>query len=601
MALSWAAEDNDGAAHSWHLRDRLIAADREWHVCLATECLTVLVAGSDTGPNKALLLESGAGIVLGTVFSRQPGSYDHPRALTHFSPPESQQLIAGNGKQLVDDYWGRYVAFIAGKEIRVLRDPVGALPCFSVRHQHVRIFFSSFGDLEPFDLPATSVNWQFIAAHMYQPRLLRCAQTGLDGFEEILPGQCWRLTRDGRIAKEMYWSPTTIARSGRLDTLPSLIQQIDDTTRRCVSAWASCYPRIVHLLSGGLDSSIVLRCIRYHPRIDVTALNFYNSFSSSSDERRYARLMSESVGCRLIEVEESPANADLRVILNAAPSVKPWGLQYYQTHTADERAITDSVGADAVFSGSGGDHIYLQGPVALAASDYAHDRGLDSYLIRLCFDIASIEGLTFASVIRGALRDGYGFRSWKPEQHVRPMRLTTSRVREVATDSGLLDPPWVEDKTGLAYGKLQHLLISTAVPHDFYHPFPWPAAPDRVSPLISQPLIELCLQTPTYLLAMGGQDRYLAREAFSNVLPEQIVKRRAKGTADAYMQRLITRNLDFARELLLDGLLVSNNLLDRTKLEQVLTADGGNLRPEAAEIVIFHLGTEAWLRRAMRK
>jgi len=116
-----------------------------------------------------------------------------------------------------------------------------------------------------------------------------------------------------------------------------------------------------------------------------------------------------------------------------------------------------------------------------------------------------------------------------------------------------------------------------------------------VHPLWSQPLLELALRIPTYVLTSQGWDRALARRAFAADLPQEIVARRTKGVLDYYAKRILRRNLGFARELLLDGMLVKRGLLDRKALEEVLSG-----RPTAIESPVVELfdyvSTEAWLR-----
>jgi hypothetical protein len=47
---------------------------------------------------------------------------------------------------------------------------------------------------------------------------------------------------------------------------------------------------------------------------------------------------------------------------------------------------------------------------------------------------------------------------------------------------------------------------------------------------------------------------------------------------------------------MLDGILVKEGLLDRRRVETVLADRHSVVGPEAAELVAFHLSTEAWLR-----
>ena len=84
-----------------------------------------------------------------------------------------------------------------------------------------------------------------------------------------------------------------------------------------------------------------------------------------------------------------------------------------------------------------------------------------------------------------------------------------------------------------------------------------------MTPLFSQPLIELVMRIPTWLLTLGGWDRALARRAFQHDVPRRILTRRTKGGQEEHAKAIFVRDLDFARDLLLDGRLVQERMLDR--------------------------------------
>jgi asparagine synthase (glutamine-hydrolysing) len=155
--------------------------------------------------------------------------------------------------------------------------------------------------------------------------------------------------------------------------------------------------------------------------------------------------------------------------------------------------------------------------------------------------------------------------------------------------------PWLTATRGVAPGKLWQI-FSISNHADFYDPLALPDAPERVAPLLSQPLMETCLRIPTYILNTGGRDRAIARHAFEKELPRQIFTRRTKGLIDSVLMQLLRSNLSFVRELMLDGLLVKEGLLDRRRVETVLEDRHSVMGPDATELVAYHLSTEAWLR-----
>jgi asparagine synthase (glutamine-hydrolysing) len=158
-----------------------------------------------------------------------------------------------------------------------------------------------------------------------------------------------------------------------------------------------------------------------------------------------------------------------------------------------------------------------------------------------------------------------------------------------------IHPAWLAAHD-LPIGKF-HQLGMLICPFEYYNHYLREASPERVQPLMSQPLLELCLAIPTYVLTHGGRGRALARQAFAHQIPPQIASRRSKGGTANYIANVLQRNLRFAREMLLDGLLASRGLLDKRRVEASLA---GSLASKAGYVTEIHacIATEAWLRRA---
>src|SRR5258708_28395529 len=117
-----------------------------------------------------------------------------------------------------------------------------------------------------------------------------------------------------------------------------------------------------------------------------------------------------------------------------------------------------------------------------------------------------------------------------------------------------------------------------------------------VTPLVIQPLLETALRITTYLHCRISQDRAAARAAFVDVLPPEIVQRGlGKGGPDLWARDVVENNTGFLREFLLDGILMRRRLIDRTKLEIVLSP-----RVVKSTVVVgdiyAKLYIEAWLR-----
>jgi asparagine synthase (glutamine-hydrolysing) len=173
-------------------------------------------------------------------------------------------------------------------------------------------------------------------------------------------------------------------------------------------------------------------------------------------------------------------------------------------------------------------------------------------------------------------------------------KLVADRAIAGALQRGGFTHPLFESVCAVPPGKLWQA-YAISMPPEFYDPLGAPEDPEPVQPLLSQPLMELCLRIPTYVLTNSGWDRALARQAFRADVPREILRRRSKGGLEENTQEILTRNLATARELLLDGELRQAGLLDPDRVAEVLS-DRPTSIPGVASEVFDHLGTEAWLR-----
>jgi len=114
-------------------------------------------------------------------------------------------------------------------------------------------------------------------------------------------------------------------------------------------------------------------------------------------------------------------------------------------------------------------------------------------------------------------------------------------------------------------------------------------------PLLSQPLIEVCLQIPTYHLLRGGRERGLAREAFADRVPSQILRRRDKGSILSHATEMIRESEPFVRELLLEGVVARVGVHVRRELEPYIV-QGHAFREEHMLPLLACIAAEVWAR-----
>ena len=563
--------------------------------------LRVYHTGAQRPSIESIAFPRGDGVVLGTLFDRAKLERE-PGARVQLSGSEAERIVASGGKHLIDRYWGRYVSFMystGDATVRILRDPTGVLPCYYASLPNLLIIFSWADDARMAGLTRCSVDWRYVARHVC------CADpqsrtTGIREIHQIHPGECLEV-RNARItAARQLWDPVSIARREWPDSIEETTRNIRSRTEQVVAAWASRHPRIVHLLSGGLDSSVLFHCLASAPsRPRITCLNYYGVAGANSDERCFARLALNGHDCELIERPSQDAAHDLRRMLDCARTAVPLGL-IYRTLTRDvERQLARQADATAYFSGVGGDAVFYQGPVALALADHLRAHLGANGFFELALAIARMENLSLASAVLLACRALLP--NARPDDTVKSVRersvVDPEVLRAAANEPDFFWHRYSATRNRLSPAKLRHLYHMRGYGVYFYSPFAERDDPEYVCPLISQPLMELCMQIPAYMHTAAGWDRALERRAFMHVLPAKLVQRRRKGSIGIAMNVLLRNNLGFVRELMLEGRLIEHQLLDRRKVEAALTGTNVTLSPAAAEIIGEHLSTEVWLQR----
>jgi asparagine synthase (glutamine-hydrolysing) len=591
VALVWSPADAAASAKALRLSQRLQHDLPVWTCVLSRSGLAVFVAGTHRGSSRAYLL--GDGVVLGTLFRFSDtiaGSFQLVLA-----PTECSAILKSAGRELIDAYWGRYVAFLYDAstcETLILRDPTGGMPCLWVESDGVRICCSWFEDCLRIEPRQYSVNWDTVTIRL-AVALFHSEQSALNDVSELRPGECVRF-RNGSHSKAFYWSPVEVANRDRLEDSSEATAALRSTTRMCIHAWASRYRGLVHYLSGGLDSAIVLAGLcSATVGTPVTALNYYAP-GADGDERIFARAASARFGCRLVE-EERNASVDLRGILSARRTVQPTSLYVRLEASQHEAQLASSTESDGIFSGDGGDTLFFRTPASLTAVDYVRDHGLCARALEVAFNAAYLEDTSLWSVLRDVWC--YGVR--RKRQHSLAEQRSdwgalTAEVAQSVARLGDFAHPWFAEREQLPPGKLSQAFLLSFAP-DYYDPLGNDAQPEHACPLLSQPLVELCLRIPTYILAPGPQDRMLARNAFADDLPFEILRRPTKGGIARHVKQVLHENLDFLSDFLLDGVLVSRKLLDRNKLAAALSDVPTREKYWAPEIFEY-VGIESWAR-----
>lgn len=555
------------------------------------------------------LLDASRGIILGRLFHRRDdlSSLEVPETI---DGKTTHRVIETGVRSVIDDFWGEYVAFISdasSSRAWVLRDPTGKVPCYRARFEEVDTFFAHIEDIRCLGLWRFTIDERIILSHLVFAKGSGGRLTGLKEVTVLLAGECAQY-KHGTSSTEFYWNPLRISIDNPIEDASEAELMLHKTTRTCVLAWASCFDSILLGISGGIDSSIVLSCLRDAPRnISITCDTVYSTSGSSDDERQFARTAAGALGRRLVETR---LNTDWCF---EPPENCPRAAEPYFFSAVSKRRIEEaerSVGRefDALFSGFGGDELFFDRGLNPTVADYLFSHGLRRAALRIALDDSYIDGASLWEIAKRAVPYGLMRRSWNiRDEAVRRVRRSLALHDLLVSEDiyasafaakEIFHPLFIEPMRSVPPGKVYHSFLRSVAANHRYRPrtAPEERLPVEVDPLQSQPLMELTLRIPLYVLRAGGRDRGLARRAFSDELPKEIVLRRSKGTGEDALQASVIRKVGMLRELLLDGYLVRQGYLSRSKLREVLEPTMPTKFKSTASVLLNCLVVEWWVR-----
>lgn len=620
LAFIWDYKDQSCIQQVASLRIPILSTS-PWSIVYDNRGVLVLDHVSASRVASTHSLANSHGVILGSLFRRVKDG-DSAESVRDLDDRETARTIESSGRHLLHNYWGSYFAVIhdhKAKTCGVLRDPTANLACYHARWGRIHIFFSDMEDFARYIPLRVSVNWPHIAARLLSGLALSrtCA---LNEIEDI-PGGEWIALSTDTEHRTLLWHPSQFCVEDGLQDECSAAGELRSTVVSVVQALASQHKDIMVLLSGGLDSSIVTSALSLSQQSygrQITCLNFYiaNDASArsatltlpylnsenlakvrrvlgSADERKYARSVAVRCGVRLMERERAPFDLDFSRIYDAPLAPRPSAYTFLLDEDDTECEVAASIGATACFAGQGGDSVFYATFRAIGALDYAFTHRIRSGLIRHILLTATLSRESvphvFAKVVKhGLLR----IQLPSPFDSMKRPHLVTD---EAATGipSNYFHHPWVEAAPQLCPGKRNHVLgiTNSLLYHNVYRR---ERIAPSVHPLASQPVVETCLRIPTYVLLADGISRGLARRAFRDLLPPDVIARTAKGSGLAFYQNVVRRNMTSIRDHLLNGILVQKNLLDRSKLDSYLTDEQLFLTVQPEQILDY-VACEAWL------
>lgn len=536
------------------------------------------VAVLTNGHCACLALDDG-GCVIGTLFRRHgPAS-----AIGRLDASDTRAILESGGDLLLVSCWGGYVAAVGdGNEVRILRDPSAALSCYFAAGPGFAAFASDARLLVESGLASVELDWSALGRHFLSAGVPN-PETALRDVRELLPGFAL-IAPDDCGMQLPCWSPWHHVREATDDADPAA-ERLVRVVVHCVRAWTAGRGRLLASVSGGLDSSIVAACLA-HSAADVICLTMYGE-DPTGDERVFARQLCGHLGLQLLEraydIDAIEIDAPLAPHLPRTKD-RTQAIAYEQAHLA----AALEMGAGAFITGNGGDSVFGYSQSAAAIADRLLAEGVGWGLLSTLRDVCRQTGCGPIEAAWSALKLARGPRRYRCRPD--PLFLHPDLVAD-ARDLRF-NHPWLDAPANALPGKAAQIASILRVQQCF--------EPDRgrclpvLNPLMSQPIMELCLSIPSWEWRKGGEDRALAREAFAGMLPASLLRRRVKGGPDGFAASILDRFREEIRERLLEGHLARHHILDRDALARTLNDERPGLGAERVRILEF-LAAEAWL------
>ena len=570
---------------------RMESNSGSWSCAVRMDGLAVFYTGASPRDGLVHTLDGGRGVIFGTIFS---GTHENSAIGPIVDRTSTDRIIGSRGRDLISDYWGDYVAIFCDNSgvAHVVRGPATRLPCLRLSESGIDLLCSWVGDALAISSRSFALDWDYLTAHVVDPVI--GSRTAIDNITELACGM--RLTRSSTTSEATLWSPFEVAAQSPIEDAAAALAALNNATRQSVRAWGSQHKRILLYLSGGLDSSIVLGCLRQTlPDLSIVCVTEHSP-GVNTDERVFAEIAATQAGCELV-ARERTSNFDMSALLQSVVAVRPEANVRRAELSQFEAQMAKRHGASAVFTGVGGDEVFCGGDARFCAADFLHHHSPRPEFISIAANVAQSEGITVWKALRTARR-------WEAMKHPEMPISVACASRSLVTTETLERARLFkkqhdsfasfERSDDYALGKLWQI-YSILQGGYFYDPLCPDGAPPQIEPLLSQPILDVCLRTPSYVMLPGARDRALARRAFADILPSVIARRFSKGGIEEHSRAALHHNQAFVKEFLLDGRLASKGILDRVRLEEALC--GASIKALNVSSELFHyLAVESWIR-----
>ncbi|MBZ5666372.1 MAG: asparagine synthase (glutamine-hydrolyzing) [Acidobacteriia bacterium] len=432
-------------------------------------------------------------------------------------------------------------------------------------------------------------------------------QTLLRNIYKLGPGSCM-VVKDGKVRVRQYWDLEFSPRERSIqDAETELLSLLDEAVRLHM---ISDVP-VGFLLSGGVDSTAMLGFTvgKTDKKLSSYTLGF--SAPGLADERPYARLAAERYGSEHHEMTiTSKEFADFLPSFAwhmEEPCCEPQAVALYYV----SRLAKDYV--KVLISGEGGDEAFAGYPIyrnllwleRIKTALRPFNGALSAVLTRLNSVVRSPRIAKYAPLLNLPLESYYYSRTSNPG------RFFNSRVKDLYS-ADFLHHVDKEISTSLVRGylrigagsKLNKMLYTdtkTSLPDDLLLKADKMTMANSIElrvPFLDHKFLEFAAALPESLKVRWFTTKFIAKRAFKDRLPQQILRRKKVGFPVPYEAWQRTELKDWIQGLLLDREALSRGYFRKSCIEHLIKEDAqfGGYSKEILSLVSLELWHRAFLK-----
>jgi len=377
----------------------------------------------------------------------------------------------------------------------------------------------------------------------------------------------WLSPDDLSICPQRYWSVTVTERRHRRPFDASAVRDFRQVMEAAVRSQLLSDVPVGFTLSGGFDSSAIVAIVADAAHRPLPIFSGQTPEDAAKDETRYVQAMMRRYRSKL-DVTFCPINdirlsRDLSLVIEQQeepfgdPSIIAHGMLMDAAQARNIRVVLGGQGGDEVLFGytwmlngllsEDARHLWLR-------RFWAEAQALQfSFPLKMRLLLAAFSPKTERSLRLWARR---GQRWWLSEK----IRET---VENQKVDLNLLNAP---------EGVLREAVEKMALPHLTHY--------DDISsmthsiesrmPFLDHRVLEFTAQLDTGAFLQNGQRKGILREAFGDLLPEEILARRDKIGFNTRLADMVGEEMDWAERLLTDEYALDSEVFDQKSLHSII-------------------------------